>query len=462
MAKYQISDDNEDTEDLDPLGTTAPDEAQKDEMIKQYLAGQYAPPSGAPAPINVASAQSNPYAALMNTADIEAAQKESARASEIADFGQAIANTFNPRGAAGAADFFQGMRQSGQEPVKAALQNRQLAGQNLAFAQQQSKIAAAAKLDDPTSSESSAARIALKNIAPKLVTDLGDERFNALSANAIKNHMMDPAALKLSAETQLAKVREAAAGRRAATALASAERGEREKTKLDEALDKKFERFHDHMKGSTRDVIGNEKRRLNTAMHAKGIAHGDPSKLTPMQIHELGGALASQVAQGSPAESVIKSMTPETAKQDMAKFLGYFFSRPVEADTPEYVNLLKQMIDRQIKISEENIQREMAPLMVVYKDLYQQRPDQFKEYLAEAGVTLNDKGKFVAYEARGAHETEPETGEKPAAGTAYAGEATKSTPSDDKAMAWLNDPANAGDPHYNSVKTALQRKGLLK
>ena len=437
MAQYD-EEDQGDTEE--PTAQPIPpvdmgDPAVKDAMINQYVTQ------------------------AMDMSKVAEQQKRADRTADIAGWGQAIANTFNPKGAEGNAQFFGGMRNAADQKVAQAVQNRTLAGQNMAIDQQAKQFAHVNALNDPESPESNAVRESYRSMFPKIAN--GMENFDSLSASDINQFMSKPMELKNAADSRLAVAEENRKARRERENILKGNKEAIASDKEEQDLDKELERLDTRIKGSVRDTLGAEKKKLYTSIHGMALVDKPPEELTPMEINELGGVLAAQVTQGSPAMQTLEHMTPSTFKQDMANALGYITGKPVKVGTPEYVQLMKGMLQRQMTTSEEIIKGEVGQALAAHPKLLARRRDAVNDYLAAAGAKLDDKGQIVAYMPAAAQQKETPRKQTGESGTAYAAPAP-ATPADQKAIDWLNDPANAGDPHYGNVKKALQRKGLLR
>lgn len=161
----------------------------------------------------------------------------------------------------------------------------------------------------------------------------------------------------------------------------------------------RFDKLNDKIRGSVRDSLGDEKKKLRAATHAMAmIGPADPNHLNSIQMQELGGALATQVAPGSPSENIIKNMTPETAPGDLAKVYQYISGKPEPSNQGEFVNFFKDMLTRQANTSMDIIRGEIGPTIANFSDLKDQDEDKFNNILSQAGIQVDDRGQMVAYQ----------------------------------------------------------------
>ena len=209
--------------------------------------------------------------------------------------------------------------------------------------------------------------------------------------------------------------------------------------KADKATDGRFDHLTKDIAGSLRDSVGDEKRKLRSATHAKAILDGaDLNNLTPEQANEIGAAMASTLAQGSPAESLVHNMTPQSAHKDLAKALEYVTGAPQGAGLGDQLKLYQHMLDRQIGTSRDIITGELAPKLRNYSDLAKKDPERFNAILSDAGIQMDPTGKMVAYQpSYGGKKSAPDGG--PKSGTAYA--------------------APAG-PSVSDIEAEMKRRGL--
>lgn len=164
-----------------------------------------------------------------------------------------------------------------------------------------------------------------------------------------------------------------------------------------------FERLGDKISTTRANkTLATEKTKLNTAIHGLALTEGkDPSQMTQLEIAELGGVMAAQVTNGNaPAQQTLEHMTPQTARQDMAKALSYMTGRPIAVNTPEYVNLLKDMLHRQIKTSQDIIASEYAPVLANYGHLRGKNSDRYNKLMDAAGIQMDENGAITAYSPR--------------------------------------------------------------
>lgn len=187
---------------------------------------------------------------------------------------------------------------------------------------------------------------------------------------------------------------------------------------------KEFERLNDHIRGSVRDSIGDEKKKLRNATHALQIIGGeiDLNHLNSIQVKEIAGALAAQVSQGSPAMRTLEEMTPSTAAGDLAKVYSYISGKPAPAEQGDFVKMFREMVERQRDTSREIIAGELGPVVSTYGHLRKKDKKKFDQIMASAGVSLDDDNNLMAYEPKyappaGKHDEPGEGG----AGTALAG-----------------------------------------
>ncbi len=162
---------------------------------------------------------------------------------------------------------------------------------------------------------------------------------------------------------------------------------------------REFERFNDHIRGSVRDSIGDEKKKLRNATHALQIIEGgDLNNLNAIQVKEIAGALAAQVSQGSPAERTLQEMTPSTAAGDLAKFYSYVTGKPAPAEQGAFVEMFKDMVTRQRDTSKQIIQGELGPVVSTYGHLRGKDKKRFDEIVSSSGMVMDDTGQLTAYE----------------------------------------------------------------
>lgn len=172
-------------------------------------------------------------------------------------------------------------------------------------------------------------------------------------------------------------------------------------SQADKMLDAQSKDYQNYLTGSIRQVVGKEKQRMTTAVHGKAIVGSDPTKwneLPPMVVAELGGVMAQQVTQGSPAESTLRSMTPHTMYTSMAKVFENLTGKPAAANSKEFVEMFAHMLDRQMQTSQKIIRSELGPGVARhYAQWGRKNPELFNSMTREAGLQLDDQGHITGY-----------------------------------------------------------------
>lgn len=317
---------------VQPFATVAPD-------VPATQSDLFAPPGGTQMPSAVGSASAQPNlkeillkkyadAEKKGNEDIADAQRRSVMSSALGAIGQAVEGYVRAPGVARGGPGvnhagYQAMAQQGQNLVQAAKQGKQTGMDAVlkehAMGKQLDDEAQVAAQRDPNSDISKNFRSFVQSTYPDLKIPEGMSYADAKE----KVPMLAQAHEAQETKRYLAeqKLNEA----KARQDMLAEQKRQFNINRDDARTDKDFTALTDHLKGSVRDSIGQEKSKLRNATHAMALIpeNGNLDNLTPEQMKEVAGVLAAQVAgSGSPAESIVHDMTPKTFKGDFAKAMS--------------------------------------------------------------------------------------------------------------------------------------------
>ncbi len=244
--------------------------------------------------------------------------------------------------------------------------------------------------------------------------------------------------------------------------------------KADKVTQTRFDNLTNYLAGgrSSPQDIKQESNKLRTAAHGLSLMNGgnldELNKMTPVEMNELSGVLAAQVAQGSPAQATLQHMTPETAPKALAEAFQYITGKPADANQGEFAQLFGKMLDRQVQTSQNILADKFNVGVANALDLMDKDPDKFNRIMKASGITLDESGNVASYEpsflskARSGKKLSPE--EKGGSGIAVAGTQPVAAPphaQDAAAIKWANDKRLSKNPDEAAMAQGILRANGL-
>lgn len=165
----------------------------------------------------------------------------------------------------------------------------------------------------------------------------------------------------------------------------------------------RFDNLTNYLTGgrSAPQDIKQESTKLRTAAHGLSLLNGgnldELNKMTPIEMQELAGVLAGQVAQGSPAQATLQHMTPDTAAKSLSEAFQYLTGKPADANQGEFAQLFGKMLDRQVQTSQNILADKFNAGIANALDLRDEDPAKFDRIMKASGITLDKDGNVLAY-----------------------------------------------------------------
>lgn len=167
----------------------------------------------------------------------------------------------------------------------------------------------------------------------------------------------------------------------------------------------RIDKLLDHITGSSRGPVGQEKAKLRMSTHALNILKGldtekDLDRLSPTMAGEIGSAMAAAISPGHPAESIVKGLTPASSSADLAKAMQYITGNTQEAKLGSQLMLFKHMLERQAQVSKDIINQEYGPMVANVEDLktHKKWGPRLKNVMEKGGLKFGDDGQLTAFE----------------------------------------------------------------
>jgi hypothetical protein len=150
--------------------------------------------------------------------------------------------------------------------------------------------------------------------------------------------------------------------------------------------------------------FGKNQARLNAAQRLLTLAvdpkTGGPADLTPQQMSEVSGSLATLIGGGSSGEGTRRELTPYTKGRSIAEIEQWLTDAPHGADQQAFV---KQMIDtakREQGVAQQSIDQVRGQLVSKHQRILRSNPEEARKVLNGFGWDLGPDGTPVMQQAK--------------------------------------------------------------
>jgi hypothetical protein len=150
--------------------------------------------------------------------------------------------------------------------------------------------------------------------------------------------------------------------------------------------------------------FGKNQARLNAAQRLLTLAvdpkTGGPADLTPQQMSEISGSLATLIGGGSSGEGTRRELTPYTKGRSIAEIQQWLTDAPHGADQQAFV---KQMIDtakREQGVAQQSIDQVRGQLVSKHQRILRSNPEEARKVLQGFGWDLGPDGSPIMQQAK--------------------------------------------------------------
>jgi hypothetical protein len=180
--------------------------------------------------------------------------------------------------------------------------------------------------------------------------------------------------------------------RRTLAQNAQGSRQERVQAKADKETTDRFDRLNSKLNAdlaSGRTVFGTAARTKQSVENAEALLNGevDPNNLDSRQVYELSKVLDRILSQGSPSISGTEHLSPDTARQWLAKKLEYVTNERQGAQAGNFVKSISHTLEREKAIANKQIKDAQKRLVSSYGDLASKDQDKWNEIMEAHGLS---------------------------------------------------------------------------